>query len=138
MVDTRRVKILALVVAFVPAAALAQSLPIDAPVTVAGIETVCTGIGLDARTDPRWLAYGLKVEIAGPGGAYLADEQVTIRKGGADLISVRCGAPWMLFRLPPGRYAVEARIGGQTASSAAFVPATGQGRIILRFAEAMP
>lgn len=81
MADTRRVKILALVAALVPAAALAQSLPIDAPVTVAGIETVCTGIGLDARTDPRWLAYGLKVEIAGPGGAYLADEQVTIRKG---------------------------------------------------------
>jgi hypothetical protein len=138
MVDTRRVKMLALVAALAPAAAPAQPLPIDAPVTVAGIETVCTGVGLDARTDPRWLDYGLKVEIAGPGGAYLADEQVTIRKDGADLITVSCGAPWLLFRLPPGRYAVEARIGGQTASSAAFVPATGQGRIILRFAEAMP
>ena len=32
-----------------------------------------------------------------------------------------------------GRYEVEARVGDQTVSSAAFALASGQGRIILRF-----
>lgn len=81
-------------------------------------------------------AYGLKVEIAGAGGRYLAEEILAIRQGGKTLLTVDCKGPWMLFRLPPGRYEVEARFGEQSATSAAFVPASGQGRIILRFADA--
>ena len=114
---------------------LAQGLAMDTPTGIAGVETVCTGVGLDARQDPRWTAYGLKVEIAGAGGKYLGSEVVTLRKDGKTLLEADCGGPWILFRLPPGRYNVEARIGDQTISSAAFVPADGQGRIILRFSD---
>ena len=112
---------------------LAQTLRMDTPTVIAGVETVCTGASLDARQDPRWDSYGLKVEFAGAGGRYLGDESLTLRKAGAPLLDVTCSGPWLLFRLPPGRYDVEARIASQNASSAAFVPATGQGRIILRF-----
>ena len=123
--------LLVLVLAGQPA--LAQPLAMDTPTTIGGIQTVCTGASLDAREDPRWNSYVLKVEIAGAGGRYLGDESLTLRKNGAPLLDVTCGGPWLLFRLPPGRYDVEARIGSQTVSSAGFVPATGQGRIILRF-----
>ena len=113
----------------------AQQLAMDTPTQIGGIEAVCTGVGLDARQDSRWAAYGLKVEIAGTGGRYLAEETLAIRQGGKVLLTAGCKGPWMMFRLPPGRYEVEARLGEQAATSAAFVPASGQGRIILRFAE---
>ena len=115
--------------------AAAQNLVLDTPTVVANIDVVCTGAGLDAREDPRWRAYGLKVEVAGEGGKYLGNENVDLRRDGNLLLTVTCAGPWLLFRLPPGRYEVEARIGNQTASSAAFVPLEGQGRIVLRFSE---
>ena len=105
----------------------------DVPVHVAGIESVCTGVGLDARQDPRWSSYSLKVEIAGPGGQYLGDEHLVLRQSGKELLELSCDGPWVLFQLPAGRYEVEVHVGTQTASSAAFAPASGQGRIILRF-----
>ena len=119
-----------------PAQEAAQELAMDTPTQIGGIEAVCTGVSLDAREDPRWAAYGLKVEIAGAGGRYLAEETIAIRQGGKTLLTAGCKGPWMMFRLPPGRYEVEARLGEQSATSAAFVPASGQGRIILRFADA--
>ena len=108
-------------------------LALDAPTHIAGIESVCTGVGLDARQDPRWSNYSLKVEIAGPGGQYLGDEHLVLRQSGKDLLALTCVGPWILFQLPAGRYEVEARVGNQTVSSAAFAPASGQGRVILRF-----
>jgi hypothetical protein len=126
---------LGIVVALAAQPASAQSLAMDMPTDVAGIETVCTGVSLDARQDPRWAAYGLKVEIAGAGGKYLGSEKVALGKGGQSLLEVTCDGPWLLFRLPPGRYDVEAKIGAQTVSSAAFVPVSSQGRIILRFTD---
>ncbi len=109
------------------------SLAMDAPVKIAGIETVCTGVSLEARENPNWDAYALKVVIAGSGGRYLGDERITVRQNGADLLSAACAGPWLLFQLRPGRYTVEAEYAGQTAYSAAYVSAGSQGRIILRF-----
>lgn len=109
------------------------SLAMDVPIQIAGIETVCTGVGLEARENPDWGAYALKVEIAGNGGNYLGDERVTLRHNGADILSANCAGPWLLFQLPPGRYAVEAEYAGRTVSSAAMVSAGSQSRIILRF-----
>ena len=116
--------------------ALAQApviLPPDRPMAIGAVEAVCTGVSLDARENPRWAAYPLKVEIAGRGGQYLGDVAVTLSQDGKILAALRCDGPWTLFRLPPGRYHVEARTEGKTASSDAYAPAQGQGRIILRF-----
>jgi hypothetical protein len=75
----------------------------------------------------------LKVEIAGAGGHYLGDVTIHLKKDGAAILSASCDGPWILFRLPPGRYQVEAAINGRSVASSANVPASGQGRIILRF-----
>lgn len=115
------------------APAMAQSQPSDQPITVSGVETVCTGVGSDSREDPRWKAYPLKVEMAAVGGHYLGSETVTVSRGGQPVVKVTCDGPWALFRLPPGRYTVDAVVGSETASSGAVVPASGQGRIVLRF-----
>jgi len=111
------------------------TLAMDTPTKVAGIEAVCTGVGLDARQDPRWAGYALKVEIAGAGGRYLGDEIISLRQNGKTLLTADCAGPWILFSIPPGRYEVEVETGGRAVKSAAFVAATGQGRIILRVPE---
>ena len=115
--------------------AYAQSatLPYDTPTMVEGVEIVCTGIGQDSRSDPRWNAYPLKVVLAGEGGQYLGEAELNVAAEGASMMDVRCGGPWILFKLDPGRYAVTATINGNTAKSTAYVSAKGQGRIVLRF-----
>ena len=128
----------ALVYGFAQAQAQAQmpnAMPFDTPVTIGGVEAVCTGIGADARAESRWNAYPLKVEIAGKGGQYLGDVHIAVTKEGKSVVAVECGGPWVLFQLPAARYQVQATVEGQTVSSAAYVPASGQGRIILRFPE---
>ncbi len=111
------------------------TLPLDTPMTMEGVEIVCTGVDSDSRGDPRWNSYPLKIEIAGKGGQYLGDEQVTLEKDGKQLTQVGCGGPWLLFKISPGRYQVSATIGNKTVTSSAYAPAKGQGRIILRFPE---
>jgi hypothetical protein len=124
---------LGLLLASAPACAAPVNLPLDEPTTVNGIVAVCTGIGSDARQNPAWNAYPLKVLVAGKGGQYLGDEVVAISQGGHELLSVDCGGPWLLFKLAPGTYRVTAESAGVKAESNAHVPASGQGRIILRF-----
>jgi hypothetical protein len=129
--------LLGLIVAF-PAGAFGQELgPLapDRPVRSAETDVVCTGVGIDARENSAWAAYPLKVEVVGRGGQYLGDVRVALSQRNKAVISLTCGGPWILFRLPTGRYQVEAKTENQTVSSSAFVPATGQGRIILRFPE---
>lgn len=105
----------------------------DKPVQLDGLEAVCTGIGSESRADPRWQAYPLKIEVAGKGGQYLGDVALSVQQGGKELAAVQCEGPWILFRLPAGRYQIEAQTEGKTARSGAMVPAEGQGRVILRF-----
>jgi hypothetical protein len=121
---------LAALLAAVPAFALTD-LPMDKPTTVAGIETVCTGVG-SSGSDPRWAAYPLKVVVSGKGGVFLADADLTVARDGKRLLAVHCGGPWLLLKLPAGHYSVTAVVSGQSASTTAVVPASGQGRAVLR------
>jgi hypothetical protein len=121
-----------------PVAAPAQefgTLVSDTPTRTANIEVVCTGVGLDARQNPAWADYPLKIEVAGRGGQYLGDVHLSLSQKDKTLATLTCAGPWILFRVPTGRYQVEAKTEDRTVSSGAFVPAAGQGRIILRFPE---
>jgi hypothetical protein len=121
-----------------PATASAQegtSLKPDTPTRMGDIEAVCTGVGSTARQNPAWAAYPLKIEVTGRGGQYLADVHLILTQKDQTMASVHCDGPWLLFRLPPGRYRVEAETEGRKEASSALVPAAGQGRIILRFPE---
>ena len=99
------------------------------------MEAVCTGIGQDARADPRWTDYPLRVEIAGRAGQYLGEAQVTLTKGGEAVISVRCSGPWVLFRLAPGAYSVNAEVEGVRKTGRVRVSGKGQAWIVMRFPE---
>lgn len=112
-------------------------LPMNSPTTVNGAEVVCTGIGDSAQTDPRWSAYPLRVEVVGHGGQWLADADITVARGASQIIATHCDGPWLLAKLPPGRYDVSGTLaGGATASAKAVVRSSGQARAILRFPNA--
>lgn len=119
-------KIIAFLLFFLsPSCIAAQPLPQDLPVTAGKVEAACTGASLDAREDPRWPAYSLKLEFAGEGGRYLGGESVTVRKQGRKIFSGSCNGPWLLLRLSAG-YEVLASLDGNTISTSVLVPATGR------------
>jgi len=113
----------------------APPLPFDSPVSMRAMEAVCTGIGADARNDPRWPSYPLRIDLVGRAGEYLGQAEVTLLQNAEAIISVRCGGPWLLLRLPPGAYDVTAVVENVSKTGRVTVPATGQGRLILRFPE---
>ena len=99
------------------------------PITINGVETVCTGTTTDVRADPQWRAYPFHLEFAGKGGQYLGDEQVNVT-GNGQSVSVKCEGPWVLMKLPAGTYKVSADVpeGGHRDFSMR-VP----GRMVLHF-----
>ena len=122
---------------------LADRLPMDRPVTIDGITTVCTGIGDEAQNDPRWKAYPIRVEFSNGGAQYLAGAHVTLKDaGGATLVSIDCSGSWVLFQLEPGHYTVSATLlyhKDQPERSARFSPpARGQKRVVLEFSGVNP
>lgn len=119
-----------------PAAAAPTVVPVDAAMTIDGVDVACTGIGLDARSDPRWLAYGLRIELSNSRNEYLVGGAFSLRDaGGRSLLDVSCDAPWLLLRVPPGSYVVEARTADRQGARSARVspPKAGQTRVVLQF-----
>jgi hypothetical protein len=77
----------------------------EQPMTIHGVETVCTGTTTEVRADPQWRAYAFHLEVAGKDGQYLGDEKVTV-SGNGHSVSVQCSGPWVLMKLPAGSYNV--------------------------------
>lgn len=113
----------------------APPLPFDSPVSMRAMEAVCTGIGADARNNPRWSTYPLRIDLVGRAGEYLGQAEVTVSQNDEAIIGVQCGGPWLLVRLPPGMYDVTAVVQNVSKIGRVTVPATGQGRLVLRFPE---
>jgi hypothetical protein len=117
----------------------ADPLPMDQPITVNGIETACSGIGDQAKTDSRWPAYPIRVEFSNGGAQYLSGAHVTLSEGGKALASFDCSGAWVLFKnLKPGTtYKVAATITGQPGAgekSVTFIPpASGQKRVVIQY-----
>ncbi len=111
----------------------ATNLPLNSPTTVNGVDAACTGVGDDAQKDARWTAYPLKIVFSGKDGQLLADVDVTVSRDGKEAVSAHCGGAWLLFKLPAGRYRITGVHEGQSTEAKTFVPASGQGRVILRF-----
>jgi hypothetical protein len=111
----------------------APPLPFDSPVSMRAMEAVCTGIGADARNDPRWRTYPLRIELVGRAGEFLGQAEITLSQNDEAIIGVQCGGPWLLVRLPPGMYDVTAVVQNVSKTGRVTVPATGQGRLVLCF-----
>jgi hypothetical protein len=107
---------------------LGQALAVqDTPATMNGVETVCTGVG-SAKDDPRWSAYPVKIVLATPGGANLANAHISVTKGGKELAGLDCDAPWILVKAPAGSYtATASMIGGSGQSHSANFTTSGSG-----------
>ena len=85
----------------------------DQPVSIGGIETVCTGVG-SAKDNPAWSAYPVKLVFANPAGENLAAVHVAVSQGGRALVETDCDAPWLLMKLPAGTYAATATFASGT------------------------
>lgn len=112
--------------------------PMDNPISINGVQTVCTGIGDEAQHDPRWLAYPIRVEFSNGGAQYLSGAHVVLSSaGGKTLAALDCAGAWVLFRVPPGTYKIDATLlnnqGGGTRSATVSPPASGQKRVVLSF-----
>ena len=83
-------------------------LPVDEVTTVNGIELGCTGIGLDAREDPRWAHFPVRFEFSGAYHQYIPGGRLVIKTwdGKTPIVNVRCDAPWVLANIEPGKYRI--------------------------------
>lgn len=124
---------LAIAPALAQAPGAVSSLPYDTPTVVNGIDSVCTGTGDSDENNQRWATYPVKIVLAGKGGQYLAGANVTVKQGTKALLTVNCNGPWILFRLPPGRYNLSATLNGETETGNAYASQKGQGQVTLRF-----
>lgn len=114
----------------------ADTLPADQPAEINGYEVACTGVGDEAREDPRWPAFGVRIEFANRDAQYLSDIDVSITNAaGESLFRVRCESPWLLAKLPAGRYTVAGTFEGITKTAKLTAPSAGQARIVVRFPE---
>jgi hypothetical protein len=112
--------------------------PMDNPISINGVQSVCTGIGDEAQHDPRWLTYPLRIEFSNGGAQYLSGAHVVLSAaGGKTLAALDCAGPWVLFKVGPGNYKVDATLlnnqGGGTRSAMISPPASGQKRVVLQF-----
>jgi hypothetical protein len=122
------------------AAALADPAPMDTPVQINGLETVCTGVG-ETKDDPKWLAYPIRIEFSNGGAQYLSGATVRISRGSDTVGSLDCPGAWVLLKGAPGEYRVDVTIDNSSAKAvnASFRMGTGgQQRIVLRFPDFQP
>lgn len=144
MTELRGVIGAAIVGALLAGAAIAGERPadtvIDQPARIGATEIVCTGFGRATRDDPKWLSYGTRIEFSNVRNEYLAGAVVSVRDAaGHPVVTAACEGPWLLMRLRPGDYQVEARLTDVQAKprSARFhAPAKGQVRVVLQFPDA--
>lgn len=113
-----------------------QKLPPDEPVVVNGLDLVCTGVGEDARNDPRWRAYPVRIEFANADAQYLSDAVLAVATAdGEQLFEVTCDSPWILANLEPGKYVLAATYDGIVKTEKFTAPKSGQARFVVRFPE---
>lgn len=108
------------------------------PQSVAPIPFISGGVGTDEREamtrEAKTEGYNLKIVTAATGGAYLASVDVRIAdRQGAEVLHTAMDGPWLLVKLPAGRYTVVADDGTQKHTRTVNVPAAGTREVVLRW-----
>ena len=125
--------------ATMPAEKLAPALlPAEVPATNAAVgkRHRCGGIGSDESIAMRaqMKEHPLSLLFAQPGGAYLADVDVTIQGAqSVPALSFRAGGPVCLVDLPAGSYTVQASSGGVTRKQQVTISAGAPKTVDFRF-----
>lgn len=91
------------------------------------VEYVNGGVGDEGveRIKSEAADYSLQMLFHGQQGEYVAADQVTIRRGGEVLLDLPNAGPYVLVKLPPGRYTVESRYQGRTQTRTVEVGGRG-------------
>lgn len=116
----------------VPSVAAARG----APIIGQDIAYASGGIGISEREQMQAMLadYSLKLAFAVEGsGAYLSDVSVTLLRGEDRVFEVTDVGPWLLVKLPAGRYRVVAVSGARTQEAMIEVPESGLASAVLRF-----
>ena len=87
------------------------------------IEYVNGGGGTETRDAITRLERGftLKVVFSDSTGAYAVADRLAVRGAGGELLTIPNAGPWVLVKLPAGRYTLDAALGGQTQQKAVTV-----------------
>jgi hypothetical protein len=128
---------------FLPAAALVAGMacsPAHAELitghTATGYPFAAGGIGTAERQALKQIGndYSLQIVMATRSGEYVADNEVKItdRRGNVVIDGV-IDAPWLMVKVPPGRYTVDARFARDELMRHVSVPANETRRIYLHF-----
>jgi hypothetical protein len=86
------------------------------------------GVGASGRAEIEAVQdrYSLKLVFAYTNGEFLAEVNVVITDiAGNTLVSTDADGPWLLAKLPAGRYQVAATVDGETKTEQVSVPASG-------------
>ncbi len=92
------------------------------------VSFVSGGIGQDevAAFRRNEAAWPLALRFTGAGGEFVADVHVRIANAsGAEVLKTDASGPYMLVKLPPGRYTVTATYQGHDEARTVTVPAKG-------------
>ncbi len=110
--------------------ALAQSVAGAAPApqlrSVGGIDYVNGGVGTEARDAITAMqnGFGLKLVFSNAGGEYLVADHVAVKGRSGEVFDLDRAGPWLLVKLPPGRYTVTATYEGKSSQQAVDVDAS--------------
>lgn len=101
-----------------------------------GIAYATGGVGQDESAAMRGMAkdYSLRVLAAAKSGEYVADVKVAISDAqGKQVLALDIQGPYLLARLPPGRYRVDAEYGQARQTRHVQVPSSGQADVSFYF-----
>ena len=89
--------------------------PLPQVETIQGVEVLNGGasLGEAAYVKSRASEFPLQVVFSGKGGEYGVADRVTIRRGDEEVVSVSDAGPYLMAKLPPGRYKVDADFNGK-------------------------
>jgi hypothetical protein len=100
---------------FMNVAALAETgAPFAQAQVIGGVTYLNGGASLDevAYVKSHAGEYSLQILFSGRGGEYGVADTVSVRNGQRELLSVPDAGPYLMMKLPPGRYTVEATFKG--------------------------
>ena len=124
----------------VSAGAVAQAAGLPPEQRVGDVAFVTGGVGDDeaAAFKQAMAAYPLTIEVvrnvAGK-NQYTSNAQVQVAKrSGAVVLSTQAEGPFVLVRVPPGDYQVQATLNGRTMTKDVSVGANGSAHAVLAFA----
>ncbi|MEO0823562.1 MAG: hypothetical protein AAF074_24485, partial [Pseudomonadota bacterium] len=99
-----------------------------------GVQTLCSGLGLEEQAEADAGGFSLKaVGAEAATGAYVGDISVRVLQGDRVVAGADCEGPWFLAHLPAGRYVVEMAYQGQIKRQSVSVPREGRREVTFGF-----